>query len=85
MAFVALTNDSLELQNALPKVQRAVKAVRKGQNLEKFIVGRQFMLVFLVFLLTKTASHDSKRGPLNPFGWVWTHEVPTQSFSKFAV
>jgi len=73
MAYVGLANTDPDSLAAYPQCQKVCALVHKNQNLERFIVGRQLLLVFIVFLFSKLGSHSKRNEAFHIGSWEWQH------------
>jgi hypothetical protein len=66
-SIVGLTciKDLETIRESHPSAYQCCKIVHAGPNVEKFIVGRQFLLLFLVFIITKLFGHSKDRMALD--------------------
>jgi len=58
-----------------PRSYKACQLVHKGPNVERFLVGRQFLLLFNGFLTTKVAGAADQGHDFYIGEWTWTSEA----------
>lgn len=86
VSIVGLSTVDIEtFKGTHPQSYEVCKIVHAGANVERFIVGRQFLILFVVFLTTRMAGHSKNRvlgtedfgnneGHFSMWDWDW-HEV----------
>jgi len=57
-----------------PRAYRVCKLVHSGPNVERFLVGRQFLLLFNGFLVSRIGGGTDAE-PYDLFGWVWSDNM----------
>jgi len=81
VSIIGLQAVDIELiRHSHPRSYRCCKVVHSGSNVERFIVGRQFLVLFLVFLISRIGG----AGPMSQQNfyignWKWSSEA-TQFF-----
>eukprot|EP00729_Bicosta_minor_P023669 gene23669-24127_t len=59
-AIVGLSSVNIEtFKETHPHAYKTCKWLHSGANLERFIVGRQFLLLFIIFVMSKFFSHNN--------------------------
>merc|ERR1719493_6032 len=65
-----------------PRAYRVCKLVHTGPNVERFLVGRQFLLLFNGFLVSRVGGGSGAVYEFEMGSWTWTHEFTTFFFSN---
>merc|ERR1719445_289611 len=71
--------DPESFRESHPRAYRCCKLVHAGPNVERFLVGRQFLLLFNGFLVSRIGGGSGAVYAFEMFGWTWSHEA-TQFF-----
>nr|AOW69272.1 silicon transporter alpha A [Stephanoeca diplocostata] len=74
ISIVGLQAINIELyKKTHPRAYQVLKLAHKGPNVERFLVGRQFLLLFNGFLVTKVSGADGDEFYIGD--WHWTREA----------
>jgi len=65
-----------------PRAYQCCKLVHTGPNVERFLVGRQFLLLFNGFLVSRVGGGSGDVYEFEMGSWTWTHEFTTFFFSN---
>jgi len=65
-----------------PRAYEACKLVHTGPNVERFLVGRQFLLLFNGFLVSRIGGGLGSVQRLEMGEWTWNHELTQFFFSN---
>lgn len=91
VSIVGLSTCDIEVfKESHPRSYAVCKLVHKGANVERFIVGRQFLLLFIVFLITRVGGHSADRVDQSNNGafyigdWDW-HEDASLAFMENSI
>jgi len=66
--------DPESFRDTHPRAYRLCKLVHTGPNVERFLVGRQFLLLFNGFLVSRIGGGTAIEH-YEMFGWEWTHHM----------
>merc|ERR550519_1520171 len=71
--------DSESFRETHPRAYRICKLVHSGPNVERFLVGRQFLLLFNGFLVSRIGGGSGDLDNFEMHSWTWEEEL-TQFF-----
>lgn len=74
-AIVGLsTLDPTMFQHSHPQAYRVMCYIKKQHNVERFILGRQLLIIFVTFAINRLAVYDPKQSPDFTLGtWTWNN------------
>jgi len=82
ISIVGLQGIDMEpYKHTYPRAYACCKVVHAGPNVERFLVGRQFLLLFNGFLASRVAG-AAFEGPFEIDGWVWEYNTSQILYSN---
>jgi len=83
ISVVGLQDYDMEaFKDSHPRAYRCCKLVHSGANVERFLVGRQFLLLFNGFLVSRIGGGHGRVSQFDMWGWTWSEEMTQFWFSN---
>merc|ERR1719373_578635 len=83
ISVVGLQDYDMEaFKDSHPRAYKCCKLVHSGANVERFLVGRQFLLLFNGFLVSRIGGGHGSVSQFDMWGWQWSVEMTQFWFSN---